>query len=89
MVILRWVRQRIRGSEIKHTGDGIMASFATASSALDCGIAMQRAFAVEGDRPLDVRDGEVRSRVDDADGVRQAHARQTCGAVPVTKSLSA
>ena len=30
------------GNEIKHTGDGIMASFATASSALDCAIAIQR-----------------------------------------------
>jgi class 3 adenylate cyclase/pimeloyl-ACP methyl ester carboxylesterase len=33
------------GSEIKHTGDGIMASFASASRALECAIAMQRAFA--------------------------------------------
>ena len=30
------------GSEIKHTGDGIMASFASASSALDCAIAIQQ-----------------------------------------------
>jgi class 3 adenylate cyclase/pimeloyl-ACP methyl ester carboxylesterase len=33
------------GSEVKHTGDGIMASFATASKALDCAVAVQRAFA--------------------------------------------
>ncbi len=33
------------GSEIKHTGDGIMASFATASSALDSAIAIQRSVA--------------------------------------------
>ncbi len=33
------------GSEIKHTGDGIMASFSTASSALDCAIAIQRGVA--------------------------------------------
>ena len=33
------------GSEIKHTGDGFMASFASASRALECAIAMQRAFA--------------------------------------------
>jgi class 3 adenylate cyclase/pimeloyl-ACP methyl ester carboxylesterase len=32
------------GSEIKHTGDGIMASFASARGALDCAIAIQRAF---------------------------------------------
>jgi len=33
------------GSEIKHTGDGIMASFPLASSALECAVAIQRAFA--------------------------------------------
>ena len=33
------------GTEIKHTGDGIMASFATALSALDCAIAIQRGVA--------------------------------------------
>ena len=40
------VRDALRaneGSEIKHTGDGIMASFALASAALDCAIAIQRA----------------------------------------------
>jgi adenylate cyclase len=31
------------GSEIKHTGDGIMASFPSASGALECAIAIQRA----------------------------------------------
>ena len=33
------------GSEIKHTGDGIMASFTTASAALECAIAIQRGVA--------------------------------------------
>ncbi len=33
------------GYEIKHTGDGIMASFSTASSALDAAIAIQRGVA--------------------------------------------
>jgi len=33
------------GSEIKHTGDGIMASFPSASRALECAIAVQQAFA--------------------------------------------
>ncbi len=33
------------GSEIKHTGDGIMASFASASSSLEAAIAIQKAFA--------------------------------------------
>ena len=46
------------GSEIKHTGDGIMASFATASSALDSAIAIQRGVAAHKeahpDSPLGV-----------------------------------
>jgi adenylate cyclase len=46
------------GSEIKHTGDGIMASFSTASSALDAAIAIQRGVAShkeeQPDSPLGV-----------------------------------
>jgi len=34
------------GKEIKHTGDGIMASFASARGAVDCAIAIQRTLAV-------------------------------------------
>ena len=34
------------GREVKHTGDGIMASFASVAHALDCSIAIQRAFDV-------------------------------------------
>ncbi len=46
------------GNEIKHTGDGIMASFSTASSALDSAIAIQRGVAAhkeaQPDSPLGV-----------------------------------
>ena len=34
-----------RGREIKHTGDGVMASFASVPDAVDCAIAIQKAFA--------------------------------------------
>jgi class 3 adenylate cyclase len=34
-----------RGREIKHTGDGIMASFASAPDGVKCAIAIQQAFA--------------------------------------------
>jgi class 3 adenylate cyclase len=34
-----------RGREVKHTGDGIMASFTTVSDAVQCTIAIQRAIA--------------------------------------------
>lgn len=34
-----------RGREVKHTGDGIMASFVKVSDAVECAIAIQKAFA--------------------------------------------
>jgi hypothetical protein len=36
------------GKEIKHTGDGIMASFASARGAVDCAVVIHRALAVSG-----------------------------------------
>ena len=46
------------GREIKHTGDGIMASFPSASGALECAIAIQRGVAAhteqEPETPLRV-----------------------------------
>lgn len=49
------------GSEIKHTGDGIMASFTTASRSLECAIAIQRGVAdyrnSHADVPLAVHAG--------------------------------
>ncbi len=33
------------GTEIKHTGDGIMASFSSASSAIECAVAIQQSVA--------------------------------------------
>ncbi|MDO8615191.1 MAG: adenylate/guanylate cyclase domain-containing protein [Dehalococcoidia bacterium] len=48
------------GSEIKHTGDGVMASFPTASGALECAIAVQLAFAAHNESaetPVRVRIG--------------------------------
>lgn len=37
--------QRYRGREVKHMGDGIMASFASVPDAVECAIAIQKAFA--------------------------------------------
>ena len=34
-----------RGREVKHTGDGLMASFASVSDAVECAIGVQKAFA--------------------------------------------
>jgi len=58
--IVRDALKAHNGSEIKHTGDGIMASFASASRALECAIAMQTAFAEHNEsaqEPIRVRIG--------------------------------
>lgn len=43
--LIRTALHTHRGSEVKHTGDGIMASFASVSDALNCAIAIQQAIA--------------------------------------------
>jgi class 3 adenylate cyclase len=52
---------RSRGREVKHTGDGIMASFAAAPDAVECAIAIQKAFSAYNqenpDTPLYLRIG--------------------------------
>jgi class 3 adenylate cyclase len=59
----RIVREALRahgGSEVKTMGDGFMASFSSATRALECGIAMQRAFAEHNEsagEPIRVRIG--------------------------------
>jgi class 3 adenylate cyclase len=60
----RITREALRahgGAEVKAMGDGFMASFSSATRALDCAIAMQRAFAAHSDEhpetPIRVRIG--------------------------------
>jgi len=60
----RIVREALRahgGAEVKAMGDGFMASFSSATRALECAIAMQRAFAAREDEhpdtPIRVRIG--------------------------------
>jgi class 3 adenylate cyclase len=43
--IVREALESHGGTETKHTGDGIMAAFASASGAVACAVAMQKAFA--------------------------------------------
>jgi class 3 adenylate cyclase len=55
----RIVREALKGhggAEVKAMGDGFMASFSSATRALECAIAMQRAFAAH-DTPIGVRIG--------------------------------
>ena len=59
----RMVREALKahgGSEVKTMGDGFMASFSSATKALECAIAMQRAFAERNEtaaEPIKVRIG--------------------------------
>ncbi|HEX9642056.1 MAG TPA: adenylate/guanylate cyclase domain-containing protein [Candidatus Krumholzibacteria bacterium] len=45
------------GTEVKTMGDGFMASFGSVTKAMDCAIALQRAFAAHDGEPLLVRVG--------------------------------
>lgn len=53
--IVREGLYRHRGSEIKHTGDGIMASFDDAGNALDCALAIETSFDEQADDDVDLQ----------------------------------
>jgi class 3 adenylate cyclase/pimeloyl-ACP methyl ester carboxylesterase len=66
--IVRDALRSYSGTEIKHTGDGIMASFASASAALECAVAVQRAVVahqgpVDHAEPVEARARSPESRV--------------------------
>ncbi len=73
--IVREALQAHGGSEIKHTGDGIMASFSSATRALECAIAMQQAFA-ERNASLPAHPELVEGR---AEGQPSAHPSRASG----------
>ncbi len=51
------------GSEIKHTGDGIMASFPSASGALECALAIQQEFEANSRDPRPATPDPIRVRI--------------------------
>jgi class 3 adenylate cyclase len=55
--ITRDLLKEYGGAEVKTMGDGFMASFASVTKAMDCAIALQRAFAEHEGEPLQVRVG--------------------------------
>lgn len=68
------------GSEIKHTGDGIMASFSSARRAIDAAIAIQRALA-ETDGPrvrIGLNAGEPVAEDEDLFGTAVQLAARAC-----------
>jgi class 3 adenylate cyclase len=55
--ITRETLKRYGGIEIKADGDSFMVSFASVANAVECAIALQRAFAAREGEPLNVRMG--------------------------------
>jgi class 3 adenylate cyclase len=70
------------GSEVKHTGDGIMASFPSASQAPQCAISIQQGVVAQADMPLRVRiglnAGEPVAEEKDLFGTAVQLARRVC-----------
>ncbi len=85
-IIVRDALELHGGTEIKHTGDGIMAAFPFASRALDCAVAIQSAVAARVERqpelPLSVRiglnAGEPVAEEEDLFGASVQLARRIC-----------
>lgn len=65
--IIRTALEAHLGTEVKHTGDGIMASFASVTNALNCAIAIQRAVSLHNAGATD-DDGRFRVRIGIAAG---------------------
>jgi class 3 adenylate cyclase len=70
------IREALRahsGREIKHTGDGIMASFASAGAALDCAITIQRRLADASAQPAGGEPVRVRIGINAGEPVTEGH----------------
>ena len=85
--IIREALARHEGLEVKHTGDGIMASFDSVQAALACAVAIQQGFSAHNashpEPPLMVRigmgAGEPVAESDDLFGAAVQLAARLCG----------
>jgi class 3 adenylate cyclase len=95
-LIIRRALVASRAREVKHTGDGIMASFDDVASALQCSIAIQAGFAA---RAADGPDTDLRVRIgiaagepvdhnDDLFGSTVTLASRICGAAEAGRILT-
>ena len=95
-LIIRRALVSSRGREVKHTGDGVMASFDDVASALDCAMAIQAGFEA---RAADAPSTELRVRIgiaagepvdhnDDLFGSTVTLASRICGAADAGRILT-
>jgi class 3 adenylate cyclase len=95
-LIIRRALVAARGREVKHTGDGIMASFDDVTSALDCSMAIQAGFeARAADAPdtglrvrIGIAAGEPVDHNDDLFGSTVTLASRICGAADAGRILT-
>jgi class 3 adenylate cyclase len=76
-LIIRRALVATRGREVKHTGDGIMASFDDVSKALECSLAIQAGF---GQRRSQATEADLRVRIGIAAGEPVDHNDDLFGA---------
>jgi len=94
-VIIRRALLGSRGREVKHTGDGIMASFEEVARALECALAIQRGFDARnasGGKPdlrirIGMASGEPVDHNDDMFGSTVNLASRICNAAEVGHPL--
>jgi class 3 adenylate cyclase len=95
-LIIRRALVAARGREVKHTGDGIMASFDDVASALDCSMAIQAGFQARaaGAANIELRvrigiaAGEPVDHNDDLFGSTVTLASRICGAAEAGRILT-
>ncbi len=93
--IVRTALTQFAGREVKHTGDGIMASFASAANAVDATIQIQRQTAAHNEKqpnlPLHLRiglnSGEPIQEEDDLFGSTVQLAARVCAATQSDQTL--
>lgn len=92
--IIRRCLEQHGGSEVKHLGDGIMASFDDAPASVRCAIAIQQQFAVyngKSENPIRVRiglhAGEPVAESNDLFGSAVQIAARICNAAPADRIL--
>jgi len=95
-LIIRRALVTSRGREVKHTGDGIMASFDEVPNALECALAVQRGFAARlasGASPqlrvrIGIDAGEPVDHNDDLFGATVTLASRICAAADAGQILA-